>query len=238
MANNGPNSNGSQFFITLDDQQDRLNYKHSVFGKVIQGMDSVQRIREGDLIESVEIIRLGEAAKRFESIRATWTARLEEFPRIPEPAIPFPFFHDFAGLDYPAWFPSWIAQKLYNYEVSRGVSVYIRTFQTFLPAADGETPQQFSERLATMMGYGKANGQRQFLLALYFADTETWALYATPRLYPKLFQQPGETPGPEDWNRLLDTLEQRARSTFEEGTPRRMVDGLATQILLQLDRNP
>jgi len=54
MANAGPNTNGSQFFITHGPQP-HLNGRHTVFGKVTAGQDVVDAIRQGDTITAIEI---------------------------------------------------------------------------------------------------------------------------------------------------------------------------------------
>ena len=62
MANAGPGTNGSQFFITHG-AMTWLDGKHTIFGYVVEGQDVVDAVAQGDAMETVEIVRVGEEAE-------------------------------------------------------------------------------------------------------------------------------------------------------------------------------
>ncbi|WP_395077782.1 peptidylprolyl isomerase [Flavobacterium sp.] len=66
MANAGPGTNGSQFFITHN-ETNYLNGRHTVFGHVVTGQEVVNKIAQDDQITSIEIIRKGASAKKFDA---------------------------------------------------------------------------------------------------------------------------------------------------------------------------
>jgi FKBP-type peptidyl-prolyl cis-trans isomerase len=83
MANAGPKTNGSQFFITHK-ATPHLDGRHTVFGHVTSGLDVVDKIVKDDVINSVKIIRIGKDAKKFnaEKVFTDYFAKKAEADKI------------------------------------------------------------------------------------------------------------------------------------------------------------
>ena len=108
MANSGPATNGSQFFITHVPTP-WLNGKHTIFGHVVEGQNIVDSIKQEDVITSIEIIRVGKAAnayvaddKSFAELKAkadekVKAEKLKEADRVQE----LPAFDEWVKKNYP-----------------------------------------------------------------------------------------------------------------------------------------
>ncbi|HSA95306.1 MAG TPA: peptidylprolyl isomerase [Acidobacteriota bacterium] len=77
MANGGPHTNGSQWCITLGDRS-YLDGDYTVFGSVVQGLDAVMSIVQGDEVQTVRIVRVGQKARAFRPTTASFKTLVEE----------------------------------------------------------------------------------------------------------------------------------------------------------------
>ena len=94
MANSGANTNGSQFFITHV-PTDWLNYKHTIFGEVVEGQSVVDSVKQGDKIEKVFETTNNSDLLFFTNQSSTillqhLCSRISEYPGRKSPALPFP----------------------------------------------------------------------------------------------------------------------------------------------------
>ncbi|MDR3283716.1 MAG: peptidylprolyl isomerase [Treponema sp.] len=85
MANSGPGTNGSQFFITHVPTP-WLDGHHTVFGQVIKGQDVVNTIQQGDEIKKIEILRQGNEAKQFSAAQKDFDLRISAAKKTEEEA--------------------------------------------------------------------------------------------------------------------------------------------------------
>lgn len=173
MANEGPDTNGSQFFITLA-PVDRLNFLHSVFGRTVRGAGVLPSVAQGDVMH-VRILRIGAAARAFRADDAAFSALEAGAPRYNAPREPgaASLFADPDGL-LPTDPPR--AQnfnfKLGNVKRATGAKVYARIYARFVAAGPGDSPERFTRTLATSLGLDSDGA-----LAVYFADRDEWTLH-------------------------------------------------------------
>ena len=81
MANSGPGTNGSQFFITIVPTP-WLNGKHTIFGEVVFGQDIVKTTRTNDVIKSIKIVRNGDDPNSFTATQSDFDRCLDEALKI------------------------------------------------------------------------------------------------------------------------------------------------------------
>lgn len=174
MANNGPDTNGSQFFFTLR-EVNRLNYLHSVFGRVVRGREILPLIEANDPMITVTIRRIGAAAQAFRADQAAFDALAAKAPRFRGASEPGPAAHfddpDHLLATEP---PRALAfqRKLANFERATGRKVYARLAAKFTPAQPGQKLGVVVEAMARKIGLPADS-----VLAVYFADLQQWGLW-------------------------------------------------------------
>jgi cyclophilin family peptidyl-prolyl cis-trans isomerase len=248
MANGGPDTNSSEFFVTLGDTT-RLNYLHSVFGRVVRGGELLAGIKQDDTF-SINILRVGAEAQAFKADQKAFDALLAT-------ATPYagaPDAGSGAHFDDPQKIlPQEIPRaknfnfKLANYQRFTGVRVYARVFPTLPQPAEGEktTPAKFAQQLARDLGI-----HRNGALACYFADKDEWYLWVGDSLMPQF--NPEKIRTHERKKQLYDKVRAQAAKYTEEArvlrgperplTPADLikysVDAMLDELIFAFEPNP
>lgn len=173
MANSGPDTNGSQFFLTLA-PVNRLNYLHTVFGRTVRGREVLAKIVQGDKF-SVKILRVGAAAKAFRADEATFAALAAKAKKYSAALEPGPTAHfddpdHLLPLDPPR--AKAFNFKLANFERATGVKIAARLFAKSPPPAEDAKSGAYMHALADKLGVAQSG-----VLAAYFADEKDWRLW-------------------------------------------------------------
>lgn len=235
MANSGPNTNGSQFYFAIEEVH-RLNYKHTVFGEVREGMDVITAIGQGDAMDRVEIIRVGDAAgafrpsqEQFESLRAA--ARV----LLPRDTALAPLFANDSGLEMLPWFPQWTEEKLNHYHQITGTQIFVRLFRKF-----SEIPGGSRQALSALFATLSAGDERACLL-VFLEDEQSWRLWFGNGVLARIGHSGGGAdtePGKSALHAAKLAVLAPAKARIEEGNPRRSIDAAVTSLIEFLDGTP
>lgn len=170
MANSGPDTNGSQYCFMLSDQTG-LNYNHTVFGKVVRGLEVLPQIKQGDTMK-VKILRVGEAAKGFKADEATFQALMAKGKRYagPRTAGPEAFLNDPDNVVGNAGRGANFLQfKLANFERFTGERIVARVWAHTPEEARGEKLEGWLRELAVALKVAERGA-----LVVYLQDQEKW----------------------------------------------------------------
>lgn len=217
MANSGPDTNGSQFFITLGAAR-YLDFNHAIFGRVVRGADVPEKIQRGDAM-TVKILRVGGAAQTFRADEAAFAERLARNPRrAPAHLEDRTGFAAGAGAP-PPWQAKYLENRLANLARFTGRHVYVRFLDAFAPETADQTAEQFAAALLA-----KLHAPAGSLLALYLAGDDRWVTAGTPPDFKRpVLTRPPLPPGaqaPQRQAHMYSSAEEVVSSLIDQTDPK------------------
>ncbi len=203
MANAGPDTNSCEFFLTLAPVW-RLDYLHSVFGRVVRGLEVLPHIRQDDAV-ALTIRRVGAAAQAFRADAAAFAAlssAAQKFSgmREPGPAAHFDDPDQLLPLDPPR--AKYFNYKLANLERTTGLKIVARIRAKSPTAAEYAQPGAFMRALAEQFGTAQEGA-----LAVYFADEDDWRVWIGDTLTGRFTGRTGTAQALTDSGAIHDVKE-------------------------------
>ena len=265
MANDGPDTNGSQFFITFR-ETNRLNYLHSVFGQVVRGLDVVNRIEPGDKILHVTIRRptplplmdgaapradepapppgtsgagpgtTGQTAAAFHASPEAFEAWQRAVLARRHPSPPGCVYFEDGTAQLPDARVKNFNAKLANYEHTTGHRLVVRLLPEFKPEPPDQSTGNAVKKLAATLDLPDTGDNA---LAVLFAGPDAgWTLRLGEATYPALLGQAGTTEelmASGAMHQGKTDLLKSAQTLAKEGKLKESVDALIDTIILRLD---
>lgn len=217
MANGGPDTNGCEFFLTLAPTR-RLDFLHSVFGRVVRGLDVLPLIKQDDAV-AIKILRVGAAAKTFRADAAAFArlaAAAKKYRNLPSATKePSPTSHfDDPQKILPAEPPRAknFSHKLANFERATGLRIVARVFAKSPTAEEDSAPGKFMKALATKLGVEKRGA-----VAAYFADDRDWRVWLVGDSTTPFFGRPAKPTDLADGGAFHDVKETFLKAAQAEG---------------------
>jgi cyclophilin family peptidyl-prolyl cis-trans isomerase len=204
MANSGPDTNGSQFCIMLSDQTG-LNYNHTVFGKVVRGLDVLPKIKAGDTMK-IRVLRLGDQAKAFKADEATFNGLVAAGKRFEGPRAPGPeaFLDDPENIVGTTGRGSTFLQfKLANFYRFTGERIMARIYGQTPAEAKGEQLDAFVNVLAQRLNVAERGA-----LVVYLRDQDKWIVRIGAQSRPPFVAGPLKPDGTRDPIRAAKTFDE------------------------------
>jgi cyclophilin family peptidyl-prolyl cis-trans isomerase len=170
MANAGPDTNGSQFFITLGAAR-YLDFVHPIFGRVIGGTEVPAKIEKGDAM-TVKIIRRGRSAQAFRADDKAFTDLLARAHHYPAPVV------DDTSPAAPSDAPfqeRYLEYRLTDLALFTGRHFYVRLAEKFTPEIPGQTAAQFVAAQPA-----KLHLPVDAVLVYFFTADNAWQLAGAP----------------------------------------------------------
>lgn len=186
MANGGPDTNANEFFVTLADTT-RLNYLHSVFGRVVRGLEVLPAIQPDDAL-AVRILRVGAKAAAFRADADALRTLAAQAPRYAAEKEPSAIAHfDDPDRLLPAEPPRArnFNFKLANFERATGRRIHARVLARSPSADEDAAPGAYMRALAQKLGVA-----RDGVLAVYFADEDDWRVWIGDDLTSTFLRRP------------------------------------------------
>jgi cyclophilin family peptidyl-prolyl cis-trans isomerase len=224
MANGGPDTNGSQYCFMMSDQTG-LNYNHTVFGKVVRGLELLPKIKVGDTMK-VKILRVGKEAEGYQVTQEMFDALVAKAKKYDGPRAPGPeaFLDDPDGIVGTVGRGSTFLQfKLANFERFTGERIMARVYAKTPAEATGDGEEGFVKGLMEKLKVNEHGA-----LVVYFQDQNKWIVRVAPESQKRFMGGPMRADGTRDPAAAKGTMEDAMAAYMEAAMRPPRVNAAAT----------